>query len=298
MTRLVERRKIGHISQKGIAILYHGGCNDGFAGAWAAWKKFGDKADYIPMFRENSELILKGREVYFIDYTLSKAETERFIKLNKRVICIDHHITAKDAVMLTEKPSFSLNHSGAVLAWNYFHPGKKTPLLLKYIEDRDLWRWKMPKAKEILAGTNFSNDAAYTFIGFSKMVSDFEKSAYRRQCIKDGKIVKSVFDGLIEKMARHAVGVKLGGVKALAVNAPDMFAGSLGNYLVEKMDTSLAIIWHVGEGNALKVSLRSDDKVDSSKIAGKFGGGGHKKASGFFIKNFKKLPWQKSNEKT
>ena len=33
---------------KSIVVIYHGRCRDGFAAAYAAWKKFGDKASYLP----------------------------------------------------------------------------------------------------------------------------------------------------------------------------------------------------------------------------------------------------------
>ena len=35
-------------SFKNIVIIYHTDCRDGFGAAWAAWKKFGDSATYIP----------------------------------------------------------------------------------------------------------------------------------------------------------------------------------------------------------------------------------------------------------
>ena len=34
---------------KKTVVLYHANCHDGFGGAFAAWKKFGDAADYVPM---------------------------------------------------------------------------------------------------------------------------------------------------------------------------------------------------------------------------------------------------------
>jgi len=34
---------------KEIVVLYHANCLDGFGAAYAAWKKFGDTADYIPV---------------------------------------------------------------------------------------------------------------------------------------------------------------------------------------------------------------------------------------------------------
>ena len=46
-------------------------------------------------------------------------------------------------------------------------------------------------------------------------------------------------------------------------------------------DTKVAIFMNELKLNEFKVSLRSNDNVDVSKIAQYFGGGGHKKASGF-----------------
>lgn len=33
--------------EKNTIVIYHGDCNDGFAAALAAWKFFGDNAQYI-----------------------------------------------------------------------------------------------------------------------------------------------------------------------------------------------------------------------------------------------------------
>jgi len=35
---------------KEIVIIYHADCPDGFGAAYAAWKKFGDKASYLPCY--------------------------------------------------------------------------------------------------------------------------------------------------------------------------------------------------------------------------------------------------------
>ncbi len=293
MARQIERRTTNrNRTDKKVLILYHGGCNDGFGGAWAAWKKFGSKAEYIPMDRNKPLPIPTGKEVYFIDYLLPLPEIKKYIENNRRVTAIDHHITMQESAEATYAPSFSLDNSGAVLAWKYFHGNKKVPMLLKYIEDRDLWRFKMPKAKEILAGTNFSEDSVYTFKGFDLLVNNFEKASFRNKCIKDGKIVRSVFDGIIKNISTHADEVKFEGYICWAVNAPHMFASETGNTLVNKEKRiGIAIVWY-SEGGVIKVSLRSKDKFDVAKIAEKYGGGGHKKAAGFIIKDFKDIPWK------
>lgn len=293
MARQIERRKNSRNPEKNILVLYHGGCNDGFGGAWSAWKKFGNKAEYVGMHRNDTFEAPKGKEIYFIDYLFPEEIIKEYIAKNKRVTAIDHHISMKSSAALTYAPSFSLDNSGSVLAWKYFHPNKKVPLLLRYIEDRDLWKFKMPKAKEILAGTNFSEENVYTFKGFGKLVENFEKPQFRKKCIEDGKIVKSVFDGINKKIATYAEEVVLDGQKCFAVNSPHMFASEVGNLLVLKSKKiGIAIVWYM-EGGYLRVSMRSRGKYDVSKIAEKYGGGGHKHAAGFIVKNLKDIPWKK-----
>ena len=51
-------------------------------------------------------------------------------------------------------------------------------------------------------------------------------------------------------------------------------------------------MWREEKDGSVHVSLRSDGAVDVSKIATQFGGGGHKTASGFYVKNISKLPWK------
>ena len=224
-----------------------------------------------------------------IDFMYSPAVTKKLMERNTRVTGIDHHVTSREAALITHKPLFSLNNSGAVLAWKYFHPGKPTPLFLKYIEDRDLWRWKMPHSKEILSGTRFTK---FTFSLVNKLVRDFNRPAFIKKTIEEGRVVKSVYDGLVDQISRLAEWVEFHGHKVLAVNAPHVFTDKLGNMLVKKNKIPFAIIWHLHEG-VVRVSLRSDGKTDVSKIAGKYAdGGGHKAAAGFNIPFTFKFPWK------
>ncbi|KKT22880.1 MAG: Phosphoesterase, DHHA1 [Parcubacteria group bacterium GW2011_GWB1_43_8b] len=53
----------------------------------------------------------------------------------------------------------------------------------------------------------------------------------------------------------------------------------------------MGIVWYK-ENDGIHVSLRAQGKVDVSKIAVKYGGGGHKNASGFAWPENKKFPWK------
>ena len=56
-------------------VVYHSNCNDGFASAWAAWKKFGDEnTKYIPMqYGEKLELQPRDKDtlvkIFILDFS-------------------------------------------------------------------------------------------------------------------------------------------------------------------------------------------------------------------------------------
>lgn len=274
---------------KKIVILYHADCSDGLGAAWAAWKKFGAQASYIPVANQSPPPKgLVGKEVYTVDYAFPKEITKRLIKNNKRVTAIDHHVSNKSVVALTYKPLYALRHSGAMLTWEYFHPKIRPPLYLKYIEDADLWKLKMPHAKEFVAVRPFfpkNIKSANAFVG------KFERASFRKKFFSDGKLLLEYQRILSYDILKNKELVKIYGKRALAVNSP-IFTDELAALMYKK--EPVAIVWH-DKKNSKKISLRSDGSVDVSKIAAKYGGGGHKRAAAFKLPKGAKLPWRFRN---
>lgn len=270
---------------KQIVILYHADCSDGLGAAWAAWKKFGVRASYIPIGNQSPPPKgLIGKEIYTVDYAFPKEITKRLIKDNKRVTAIDHHVSNKSTVALTHKPLFALRHSGATLTWKYFHPKLRTPLYLKYIEDADLWKLKMPHAKEFVAARPLHPG---DIKGVDLFVKKFEKAIFRRKFFESGKFLLKYQTALLYDILKNVEKVRFRGVRALAVNSP-VFTDELATKMYKK--EPMAIVWHE-KRNSKKVSLRSDGSVDVSKIAAKYSGGGHKRAAAFKLPKNSKLPW-------
>ena len=144
---------------KDIVILYHAECPDGFGAAWAAHKKFGDKAEYIGVSHDEPVPSgLEGKEVYFVDFSYSEEIIKHLIKTNKRVTTIDHHFTREAATKMTQDYSYSTNNSGSVLTWRYFHKDKPVPKLLEYVEDRDLFKFALPDSRATCTFIDISNN--------------------------------------------------------------------------------------------------------------------------------------------
>src|SRR3989344_1067042 len=73
-------------------VLYHGSCPDGFGGAYAAWKKFGESAEYIPLHRDAPPATdFAGAHLYFIDFTYPKEIMDQFVAEAASVVVLDHH---------------------------------------------------------------------------------------------------------------------------------------------------------------------------------------------------------------
>ncbi len=277
---------------KDIIIIYHADCPDGFGGAWAAWKKFGDKAEYIPA--SYGEPVLEGlenKEIYFIDFMYDQYDErgiKELIKRNKRVTAIDHHVSKEKLIKLTREYSYDVNHSGSVLAWNYFHKDKPVPLLLKYIEGQDLWRFDLP---DTIALVTYVDSLDFDFSVWEKLVEDIEDDKKRKKFIEKGELMLSYKDEMVKKIIEENEKlVEFEGHKILAMNASHEFASQIGHILYNKRPP-MALTW-IEDKNGVHVSLRSDGSVDVAKIAEKYGGGGHKKSAGFTLPAINSFPWK------
>lgn len=268
-------------------MIYHGDCTDGRSGAWAAWKKFGDRAEYIS-FQHHDPVPtgLKNKEIYMIDFTFSAEILKKLIKENKRVTSIDHHVSRQKETAMTYQPSYAVNNSGAVLAWKYFHLKKPVPRLLRHVEDMDLWKFKVPRTKEVFL---FLDLFDFSFKVWDKLVSDFENPVLRKKYIEQGGLLLRHQNKQVARLVEeNAELVEFEGYKTYAVNSA-MFASELGHALYERLPP-IGIVWRQKPG-AKVFSLRSDGSADVAKLAEKYGGGGHKAASGFNLPSDAQLPW-------
>lgn len=272
---------------KPIIILYHKNCPDGFGAAWAAWKKFKANAEYIGV-EHHAPLPkgLKNKKIFLVDFCYTAPLTEELIKKNKEVTIIDHHITGKTVAESVPGSIFKLDHSGSVLSWKYFHPKKKTPRLLKYIEDIDIWKFKVPRSREMALSLDLYD---YNFKVWSKIASDLESPERRKKYIAEGAVIMKYRKKLIGRILTKAEDATLFGKKVRVVNSP-VWASDLGHLLVRGKKT-VGVVWSYKKGT-IRVSLRSDGKIDVAKMAEKFGGGGHKAASGFALPAKIKFPWK------
>jgi len=287
---------------KAIAILYHGGCPDGFGGAYAAWKKFGDTADYIPVKHgKPAPENLDGKELYFIDFCYPQEMMSALMAVAKSVTVLDHHEGVREVA--TKFPGvFDTNHSGATIAWGYFHPDTPVPMLLKYVEDGDLYRFKLSDSRNILSYVYTLTDSFASFDvqnieKWNTFVAELEKPSERERIIEMGKLFAQYHEHVVVHGVHHAEIVRFEGYECYLTGSTGEFTSDIGNRLA-RLKPPIAIILSA-HAESLHVSLRSDGSVNVAILAQKFGGNGHPAAAAFQIPFGAPIPWQiveKENE--
>jgi oligoribonuclease NrnB/cAMP/cGMP phosphodiesterase (DHH superfamily) len=275
---------------KNIVVLYHADCKDGFGAAWAAWKKLGNEAEYIPVTHGRPVPEgLDNKVLYMLDFTYDEPYTSQLIKSNKQVTAIDHHRSQEKITKSTFKYSYDRNHSGAVLTWKYFHPKEKIPKLLAYIEDQDLFTHKLPSALQICT---YINALEREFLIWDRLAREFEDTVMLEKYSQEGKLLMQYNDRLMREIAKDATLVSFHGYKVYAVNAPHRFASAIARILYEQ-GPPFSIIWGEKQ-DRIGISLRSKPQTfDVSMLAQKYGGGGHPHAAGFSLPLDSNLPWKR-----
>lgn len=273
-------------------VIYHGNCADGFSAAWCFWRKYRDGADYLPGVYQQDPPDVAGRDVYLVDFSYKRPVVEVMLASANSVTLIDHHKTAiddlrplKEQIVATNGNGMgdtfgwfcNLNRSGATLAWDYLFPGEDPPPLLGHIEDRDLWRFKLPGTREIQALV-FSHE--YSFEQWDKLMSAGQV-----------ELLQMTAAGAAIERKHHKDVAELVGVckRRMVIGGHDVPVASLPYTLVSDAAHAMAqgepfaaCYWDTANGRVF--GLRSNEKgLDVSDIAKQYGGGGHAKAAGFTV---------------
>jgi oligoribonuclease NrnB/cAMP/cGMP phosphodiesterase (DHH superfamily) len=275
-------------------LLYHAGCPDGFGAAWSFWRKYGDTIEYIPVSHGTEPPNVEGCDVFMADFCYKRPVMLQMKDDANSLVVLDHHKSSQEECGDLEFCSFDMDHSGAFLAWDYLFSGDNVPLLIRYVEDRDLWKWNLGSTEEILSAVD---SFERTFENWDMLHSylDAEDSVRWKRVKTMGEGILQYKKNLIKSLMRNAYQTNIMGKTVPIINIP-FFQSEVAAELAMTADYAAAYYF---DGEAYKFSLRSKEGGDDvSLIAAKFGGGGHKNASGFLIKSLSQLNVGDEDDKT
>src|SRR3990167_2538933 len=271
-------------------ILYHGGCPDGFGAAYAAWKKFGDTAEYIPLHRGN-ELPegIDGARIYLIDFTYKRELMDELLSRSGSLIVLDHHDGVREIVEATPEHVFDLNRSGATISWEYFHPDTPVPYFFKLLEDQDLFRRAFADTTPL---HSYLEVHPFEFEAWDAIVHMLENPEEREKFLEKTRVYAEYFELLATMAANKGKLVSFEGHEVYFTTCHPFksLKSRVGNLLAEKKGPISLIVTAHPDGYG--VSIRGDGSVNVAEIAQKYGGNGHPNASGFLIPREGPFPWE------
>jgi hypothetical protein len=259
--------------------IFHGDCLDGFGAAFAVWKRDGDCVTYHAGVYGKEPPDVAGLDVAIVDFSYKRHVMIELAAKAKSILVLDHHKTAEAdlAGLSDECPNitvqFDMSRSGAVMAWEYFHPDEEVPEFFLYLQDRDLWTKKLAFVDEFTAALrSYPQD----FTTWDRLVTGGVG-----HLVQEGHAIQRYYRTLVEQTKKHTFLRYIAGHKVPVVNGSLFMSSEVCGELAAEgypfaamyAETGTDVIW----------SLRSRGDFDVSEIAKKFGGGGHKNAAGFTV---------------
>ncbi|MCK5072607.1 MAG: hypothetical protein KAQ98_04215 [Bacteriovoracaceae bacterium] len=240
----------------------------------------------------------KGEEVWIVDYSIDPDEMDRLLGITKNIHWIDHHVTA-----INKFSDYKINLNGirlsgiagCALTYKYIkklegdsstiHDLDGVPEFIRLVHDRDVWKWE------------HGNKTGYFHLGMlarnthptSKEWQDLASGASLEPILAEGRVIQKYRDQWAsDYLESWGMDVIFEGHRCMAMNI-----GSVGSEYFESVRERGydIVIPFIFDGEKWSVSLFSLNKnVDVSKLAAKYGGGGHMDAAGFTCRE---LPFER-----
>jgi oligoribonuclease NrnB/cAMP/cGMP phosphodiesterase (DHH superfamily) len=274
-------------------IIYHASCADGFTAAWVV-HQYGHNHG----LSHNPELWyaqygsappdVTGRDVVIVDFSYPLDVMLELAEKAKSILCLDHHKTVDDEVKALDWVTFDNERSGAMLAWDYFAGAAEYATigqsLCDYVQDRDLWQWKLPHSHEVSAALTLTPMKLDAWTAFASAL-EFDADVI----LQRGRTVMQLQTLMAEQKTKQVTFRNIRGHEVPCANLAVKLQSEFGHMLVDVEDpppfAASFFLMQDDKGDEIAVfSLRSTDRgEDVGAIAKSFGGGGHRNAAGFSV---------------
>jgi nanoRNase/pAp phosphatase (c-di-AMP/oligoRNAs hydrolase) len=252
----------------------------------------------------------KTKMIIYVDYCPKRHIIDALAKDNL-ILIIDHHETAQEAIQGIKKgkkvegieplpeidtdfqdyytqftqglrgvyAKFDMTKSGAGLAYRYFHNTDRLPNMIKFVEDRDLWKFKYGDNTKAFHAYLLSQPFEYS--KWTKVSEAAEDHDGLDAIIKKGNSVLEYCNQLVANIVEPAMVYEVNGVK-YALFCTSSHWAEVGEFACEKYDLDYSIALTIDfKQNQTRGSIRPKKGTDCLPLASFLGGGGHAGAAGF-----------------
>ena len=239
------------------------------------------------------ERIEENEQVVIVDFSFKPDVMAEVLKRTTadRIQWIDHHVTAKDYDYGVELPGLrnfeNKAKAACELAWEFYYPQKTMPLGVRLVGDYDKWALEIPQSKTFVKGLTLCSQDPIS-VTWNRLLADgsdkFVDEIYQKGITCKEFQEKTAAD-YTEKHGYEAI-----------FHGHTVFA--CGGYLWgsdkygDRLEQYPILLSHEFMGDHWIVGLYSKcEHIHVGEIAQQYGGGGHKGAAGFIVREGA-LPWK------
>ena len=279
-----------------MKVFYHGGCVDGFTSAWLVYKYSNCRVKLIScsyssieqkVLTEIKSLEKHQHPFYFLDLSASRCLDIVRMHEDIRSVIIDHHPLCEENRAYAESAGnidlvWDTKKSSSLLTWNHFNPADPPPVIVMYVNDSDLYRHRMPGSREVNC---FLRQAPKKVDVWDQAAEELESlNIFNTYIYREGSKKLSEVRKRARKLIKKRVFLRVGSQVIPAVESDnDINEICEELYLLYEGKIKIFAVFKELEQDKVVVSLRSLGDADVSKIAGCYGGGGHRRSSAFTI---------------
>lgn len=299
-------------------VLYHGGCNDGFGAAWAAFQRWcvepgkpvnaTDHSDIAGVefrginYGEPPAPFLTNRHVLMVDVTYTAPQLTYLSDKVASMIILDHHLTARAALTKWQAPgnTAGLTSENAEMFIKDARHINGAPIVAHFDMQKSGARlaWEfcfagergLPLILEYVEDHDLWRHVMFQSQDFAAALGSYPHE-FDVWSTLDRKAPSLAAEGwhilrnerkMLRELLPYRVSVRIGGHAVPALNVPFQLASLGGHALLEAYpDEPFAATWF-NRGDRDQWSLRSQDHRENvGEIAKLYDGGGHRNAAGF-----------------
>lgn len=280
-------------------IIHHYGCPDGWGSAWWLGKHLsGEVLVHDGRYGEPAP-DCSGMDVYIVDFAYPAEMLDSIIAECSTLTVLDHHQTSLAWLEESKVTLFrKVNHLcdllelggdkamavldtersgvGLVAAFVERWQGVGMPPFLENIEDRDLWRFKLPDTREVFAAVT---SRPYTVEAWDEMLAMPHEAL-----VAEGTAIERYRQQLIATTVATARYETLFGFRVAVVAAPYAIGSDVAGVLAAADPRGFGA-YYVDLPGKRRWGLRSapGTGMDVAVLAESLGGGGHRHAAGFEV---------------
>jgi len=228
------------------------------------------------------ELIGKHDKIFLVDFSFEYNDMIKLIN-DYNVIWIDHHKSAiKKLCDYNIEGNQEVGKGACELTWEFLFSNKKLPLAVKFLSQYDVWNHSNERTLLFQYGmklrdTHPDNQKLWGRLFSSNSLINF--------IVTVGNSISVYIEKENMISSRQSFELNFEGHKCIAINK----SGNSKMFdFVEDINKYDLMITFMYKYNTWTVIMYTTKNIDVSKIALKYGGGGHEQAAGFQIN---KLPF-------